>query len=227
MFQTTARINRCYYADECDIYLIYGPLGFGKSSYALKVLAELYGSYEKAKEYIVFHPEDFVNRCLSMSAKGQREKAIVWDDAGYWLFYMKHTDPLVQAVEQYFNVARTNWAAIILTTPTPSWVIHKIRYFPQHISIKIIKANSDLRREKKNRIAKAYQQWVAPDFKHSGVRSRYADTFDAMLPKKFYWEWYKPLRDSYAREATENMKRALEQSLKAIGQVPARLATAT
>jgi len=208
-FITTNIVNQAYYQDEFQLIVVYGPLGFGKSAFAMKVATEIYGDYEKVKNYVVFHPKDFVERCLRMSEQQKRDKLLIWDDAGLWLFYMQFTDPFVQAVIKYMNVARTNWAAMILTTPSPAWVAHKLRNFPQNISIKIIKEGSDLKNPSKPRIAKAYRSWVAPDFRHQGVRLMYQDQFSAMLPNDFFWNWYKPLRDTYALEAGQNMQREL------------------
>ena len=216
-FITAQLINQCYYRDEFKLFLVYGPLGIGKSAYSVHNMAEVLGSpekpdYDKVKDYIVFHPQDFVERCWQMCEKGQRDKAIIWDDAGLWLFAMEFTDPFIKAVLKYMNVARTNWGAMILTTPTPTWVLYKMRTFPQSINIKIIKATSDVNPPKvqRPRIARAYRSWVAPDFKKQGVRTIYEDHFDAMLPKDFF-DWYKPVRDEYAREAAMMMKRELKK----------------
>jgi len=213
-FVTSEIINDAYYQDEFKLFIVYGPLGIGKSAFSLKVAAEIYGSYDKVKDHIVFHPKDFVDKCLTMSQKGKREKLLIWDDAGLWLFHMDYWDPFVQAVIKYMNVARTNWAAIILTTPSPSWVQHKLRYFPQNITIKILKQASDKDHSGKPRLAKAYRSWVAPDFRHTGVRLMYVEKFNAMLPMEFYWDWYKPLRDSYALQASEGMRKQLDKLQK-------------
>lgn len=213
-FITTDIINRAYYQDEFKLFVVYGPLGIGKSAFSLKVAHEVYGDWDKVKEFIVFQPKDFVEKCLSLTERGKREKVLIWDDAGLWLFAMQHNDPFVQSVIKYMNVARTNWAAIILTTPTPSWVIYKLRNFPQNIRIKIIKYSSDQGRTQKLRLAKAYRSWIAPDFKHSGVHSLYRDKFDAFLPRDFYWHWYKPLRDTYAKQAGKLMQKELHTILK-------------
>ena len=210
-FITTKMINRAYYQDEFILKIVYGPLGIGKSSFAIKVGAEVYGSYEKVKEYVVFHPRDFVEKCLTMSKDRKREKLLIWDDAGLWLFYKDFNDPFVQAVLKYMNVARTNWACIILTTPTPAWVQYKLRNFPQSTTIKIIKQASDQDHKGKPRLAKAYRSWVAPDFRKRGVRLLYMEQFNAMLPNDFFFDWYKPLREQYAVTASEKMNNLLER----------------
>jgi hypothetical protein len=214
MLVTAKLIDDAYYADEFKLFTAYGPLGIGKSAYSLKIGAELYGSYDKVKDYLVFHPKEFVEKCFKMSETHRRDKLIIWDDAGLWLFALEFTDPFMHAVMKYMNVARTNWAGMILTTPTPMWVIYKLRNFPQCINIKIIKQTSDKVMEGKPRIAKGYRSWIMPDFKKQGVRLIYEDQFNAMLPHKFYWDWYKPLRDSYAKDAAFLMKRELAKVMK-------------
>lgn len=212
-FKMTDMINHAYYRDEFQLFIVYAPLGYGKSTYAVKVLSELYNKdWEKVKDYIVFPPKDFVTKCVEMNKKGQREKAIVWDDAGLWLFALQRNDPFVQAVLKYMNVARTNWGAMILTTPTPSWVTYKMRNFPQHINVKVIKAADDIGRQQRLRFAKGYRQWTAPDFKHTGVHKIFQDYYDATMPDDFY-KWYKPIRDDYAKQASELMNETLADLL--------------
>jgi len=222
MFELTKLIDHAYYHDEFELIIVYAPLGYGKTTYAVKTLAQLYkDNWEEVKRKLVFHPKDFVQLCFKMSETGKREKAAIWDDAGLWLFALDQFDPFVKAVIKYLNVARSNWGALIFTTPTPAWIINKIRRFPQNYTIKIIKATSDLHRIQRPRVATAYRSWVAPDFKHTGVRTQFKDSFDATMPKDFY-NWYKPLRESYAKMAVNLMQKNLESVLKNIGDQTAR-----
>jgi len=222
MFELTNLINHAYYHDEFELIIIYAPLGYGKTTYATKTLAQLYhDDWEQVKSHLVFHPKDFVELCFGMAKKNRRDKAVIWDDAGLWLFALDQFDPFVKAVIKYLNVARSNWGAIIFTTPTPTWIINKIRRFPQNYCIKVIKASSDLRRIQRPRIATAYKSWVAPDFKKSGVRTKFRDHFDATMPTDFY-NWYKPLRDTYAKMAIDLMSKNLESVLKNVGDTPIR-----
>lgn len=198
------------------MFLPYGPLGIGKSSYACKVVAEIYGepkkpNWEAVKEHMVFHPREFVEKCEYMMDRGRKDKVLIWDDAGLWLMALEHWHPFVRGVVKYLNVARTNWAALIFTTPLPTWVIKKVRGFPQAITLKITKASSDTENPHRPRIARAYRYWITPDMKKSGVMEVYRDKFNAIMPNSFYWEWYKPRRDSYARMAIMNMREQLKE----------------
>jgi len=219
---TTKKINDSYFNDECKVFIPYGPLGIGKSAYACRVVAEVYGTkqpdgtilpnWEAVKDHLVFHPRDFVEKCVKMMEKKQKDKVLIWDDAGLWLFALEHNNPFIKAVIKYLNVARTNWAGLIFTTPLPTWVIKKVRGFPQAVSIKITKEMSDYNNTKANpkpRIATAYLFWMSPDMKHSGVRKIYDDKFGAMMPDDFFFDWYKPRRDDYARQAINMMFKEL------------------
>lgn len=211
-FKTVELIQKAYAADECLVLIPYGPLGIGKSTFACKVVAELYGSpgkpnWEAVKQRLVFHPSEFVEKCNTLMERGEKDKALIWDDAGLWLLSLEHWHPFIRAVVKYLNVARTNWAALIFTTPLPTWVIKKVRGFPQAITLKIIKADNKPHRP---RIARAFRYWVTPDMKKSGVMEIYQDKFRGLMPNDFY-DWYKPLRDSYANRAIMGMKEELKQ----------------
>lgn len=209
--KTVELIEKAHTADECKVFIPYGPLGIGKSTYACKVVAELYAvdgkpNWEAVKDHLVFHPSEFVEKCTLLMEQDRKDKALIWDDAGLWLLALEHWSPFIRAVVKYLNVARTNWAALIFTTPLPTWVIKKVRGFPQAITLKIIKASSQPHRP---RIARAFRYWVTPDMRKSGVMEIYRDHFRGLMPNDFY-DWYKPLRDSYARRAIAGMKEELK-----------------
>ena len=213
-FLTTELIEKAYRRDECLVLLPYGPLGIGKSTFACKVVAELYQkngkpNWEAVKSRLVFHPSEFVEKCSELMERGEKDKCLVWDDAGLWLLSLEHWHPFVRAVVKYLNVARTNWGALIFTTPLPTWVIKKVRGFPQAITLKIVRASSDEQHPQRPRIARAFRYWVTPDMKKSGVREIYRDKFSGLMPNRFYY-WYKPLRDSYAARAIKGMKEELQ-----------------
>jgi len=207
-------INTLYAQNEFKPFIVYGPLGIGKSSYAMKCVAEVYGgidslNWEAVKTHLVFHPRDFVDYCTRMIEKGQRAKVLIWDDAGLWLNALEWNSSFIRAVTKYFNVARTNWAAIILTSPLPTYVTKKVRGLPDAITIKIIKTKNDLDAPQRCRCAKGYRFWIAPDMVKSGVREIFEDKFTAILPNTFYY-WYLPVRDRYAKEAVSYMRKELE-----------------
>lgn len=214
-------VDQLYYEDECALGIAYGGfLGTGKSSYCIKTEAEVLGShsgfednkpnFEAVKSFIDFPPKAFVNRLLKMK---RREKMVIWDDMGLWLFVLDWYDPFVKAVCKYLNVARTDWAFIFGNTPSPKMVARRIQYFPEVIRVKISKEASNIDHPKKPRIATAYQVWSAPDMKKTGVRKIFIDRYNAMMPDDFF-KWYKPMRDHYAYIAKMLMYKALDKLQK-------------
>jgi len=213
-------IDRLFYADECTVAIVYGGyLGTGKSAYCFKGMAEALGShpgfpdnkpnYEAVKKFVVFPPRDFVERSLSSRHK---EKVICWDDMGLHLFALDWYDPFVKATTKYFNVARSDWGLILGNTPSPKMIVKRIQAFPSGVRIKIRKATSEWLNSKKPRIATAYRIWESPDLKKTGVTTQgmWIDKYFAMLPDSFY-DWYKPIRDSYAQQAKERMLQQIEK----------------
>lgn len=227
-FITAQQIRKAYFEDEFYPYVVYGGLGRGKSSYALQLLAAIYGEpikengktvgyipdWEAAKKRVVFKPEEFLQLCRE---RKEKDRAVVWDDAGYWLYSLDYYKPFVKAVGKYLSVARTDWGAIIFTTPHPDWIIRKAWTMPNVVLAHVIKASTHQYTNKqgekviyKNRDARVYKSWRTPDGKKRGVRLEYIDKFNAMLPDEIF-HWYQPKRDSYAREAKKLMTSEMEK----------------
>ncbi len=54
--------------------------------------------YDSVKPWVVFKPEEFLDKVLEVD---EREKALIWDDAGYWLFSLDWYEPFVKAVSRW------------------------------------------------------------------------------------------------------------------------------
>jgi hypothetical protein len=214
----------------------YGPLGYGKSAYAFKVAVDVLlwnyrttlfdaYDYEDPEEYqearrkawdlvkqiIIFHPEQFFQKLDEIEALGIRLPLLVWDDAGLWLFALEYNDPFLIKVTKYFVVARTLLAGVFCTTPNPSYIINKLRNFPQAYNLGITKTTgSEKGKDKYRRRAKAYLQYfnIIKGMRVSGPK--YYDEFLCLMPDDFY-KWYKPLRDEYERMARSLMKEEWEK----------------
>lgn len=218
---TAQEIMRMYEEDEFVPFIIYGGLGYGKSSYAIRVLSEVYGdssgpNFEAVKERIVFLPEQFLSACQKVE-DAERDKALIWDDAGFWLYSLDYYKPLVKAVTKYLSVARTHWASILFTTPVSDWIVKKAVNMPDERLVRISKQTSVVHTDKegekrlyKYRNAFVYRSWRSPDGKKSGVKTIYIDKYNAMLPDDFY-SWYKKKRDSYAQQGMNMIKNEIEK----------------
>lgn len=168
----------------------YVDLNSGISGYAIQTLLQLYdGDFEKVKSLIVFTPQEYI-RVLKMI---KHEKALLWDDAGYWLYAQDFNVPFVKQAVKYINVARTKLSALILNTPSISMLVKKIRTMDS-IVVKIVKANRD--GYDRMRLAKGYRNAMHPTGRKY-VTQIFEDSFSKYMPTDFYL-WYKPIRDYYA-----------------------------
>lgn len=217
------KIVRNYERDDFSLIIIYGNLRIGKSTYAIKAMEQAlqYLGMLKGKmtpqvlKWIMgWETEEVVDTWMLVE---ERQPGYIWDDAGYWLHSMNWNDPLMISVQQYFNVVGTDYNTMMLTTPSPKWVLSKIANMPDMFRIKVTKRTGGKRDDdyiKFARQAKAYQKWESPDLKRGGVNTKMRDLFSCKMEQELY-DWYKPVRDSYARRAKlaiiDNLKKQRER----------------
>ena len=210
------RIIKNYERDEFNNVIIHGTPRIGKSAYIIKVLMQvalyLWGEdwdrWKYFERYFGWDPEENVDRWIDIT---ERIPMFVWDDAGYWLHSLNWTDPLLQAIQKYFNVIGTDINTIILTTPSPTWILSKIAKMPGTLRTKIVKSRggiSDAPSVKWGRLAITYEPWQTPDMKKHGVNKRFKDNFNCMIPDEIYKEYY-PIRKHYAMQAKLAIREAL------------------
>jgi len=198
-------IISAYFNDELILIVIHGKQGFGKSSYASMVVAQVHGyvkgketnpdatefeyDWKAAKEYLIFTPRQFLT--LSRTRKRKAPVSVV-DDAGLWLNAMDFHHPLVKATGKFLEVARTKWGAIIFTCSDLKQIFTKIRNMPHVYTVRITKFKTD-KTHRDRRSATIFEGWVSEDLKKSGRKTRFIDIFYAHMPDKYY-EWYRPER---------------------------------
>jgi hypothetical protein len=202
--------------DDFNSIIIHGTPRIGKSAYIIKVMAQvmdyLWGidanRWKHFKPYFGWDPEENVERWINLT---ERLPMFVWDDAGYWLHSLNWTDPLLQAIQKYFNVIGTDINTIILTTPSPTWILSKIAGMPGTLRTKIVKRDGgigDNPTRLYSRLALTYEPWYSPDLKKHGVNKRFKDNFNCYIPDEIYKEYY-PIRKAYAMKAKLAIREAL------------------
>jgi len=102
-------------------------LGIGKTVYSLKVATRVYGSWDVAKQYVVFMPQDFLAVFDRAVKEGRTVRLIVWDDAGVWIGRMRWLDKYVKAVKEFLNAIRTHCHHIIFTAPAAGELVRGVR----------------------------------------------------------------------------------------------------
>jgi hypothetical protein len=221
--QLTRWIDEAYNPpEEFKLFTIYAGLGKGKSCYAFKAVTEVLmniyklteeDAWEFLKTVICFHPQQFFDKLDEIRSTGfYRVPSIVWDDAGLWLYALDWNDPFMIALGKYMNVARSRLASLVLTTPSPLFIIRKLRGFPDAINIKIVKYTAAPRTQWLRR-ARGYQMEMLPDTVKFMVYKKFDDYFNCKMPDRFY-AWYKPLRDMYEAMAFDLIKKSWEEHRK-------------
>ena len=216
-------IISAYYNDELILVVIHGKQGFGKSTYASVVIAQVIGyikgkekdpnattfryDWTAAKNYFAFKPRQF----LTLSRKQKKKSPCTCvDDAGLWLNAMDFNNPLVKATGKFLEVARTKWAAILFTCSDQKQVFSKLRNMPHVFTIRITKRGTGKEGHKDRRTAIIYSGWASEDLKKSGRKTKAIDVFYADMPMEFY-NWYKPLRDSLADTGLNELQLELDK----------------
>jgi len=210
---TTTLIEKARHNNECRNFIVYGPLGYGKTAFSLNVLMELYDTTDPdiLSRYFFFDPAEFLNKVTRFK---QQVKSVAWDDAGVWLYYMDFQTDLIKNVSKLMQLIRTRTASVIYTTPTPTLILGKLRNFPQTTTLKISKRGGEPRPGYRNtaRRVTAYQSYMLPDLHKLRVRKLYVDDFDVMLPRDVY-KWYCNERRGYIEQIEEKLQVELPEAL--------------
>ena len=210
-FITTEMINKSHYDNECQNFIVYGPLGYGKTSFALQVLMELYNTEDPdiLSKYFFFDPAEFLSKVTQFK---DQVPAVAWDDAGVWLYYMDYQSSLLKNVSKLMQLIRTRTAAVLFTTPTPSLVFGKLRNFPQTITLKVSKVSGHLHERNLRRVT-AYRSWMMPDLQKLRVKKLFVDDYSCMLPNDLF-KWYSEQRRGYIEQVEEKLQSELPKSLQ-------------
>ena len=222
-------IVAAYLKDDFNLFIIHGTPRIGKSTYGIKCMGQavdylwgediftIKGSTADSirapicQKYMGWDPNDNVETWLNID---ERIACYQWDDAGYWLFSLNWTDPLLISIQKYFNVIGTDINSMMMTTPAPEWILSKIATMPGTMRIKITKRDggrSDADSKLYSRRAVGYIPWKYPDLKGGGVNKKIHDEFSCKLPEPFYSKWYKPTREYYAKAAKLEMLEELRR----------------
>ena len=199
---TAEKIRQAHYRNECQNFIVYGPLGYGKTSYAVHILMEVYKTTDinELKKYYAHTPIEVL---AMLQGFKEQKPCIVWDDAGVWLYYMDYANPLVKHFGKNLQMIRTKVASIIFTTPNPTLILGKLRNFPQTLTLKIAKVGA--KRHALKRRATAYQSFLLPDLQKFRVKKIYEDDFGVMLPHDVY---------SYLTERRKKYVEMLEKQIE-------------
>ena len=216
-------IISAYYNDELIIVVVHGKQGYGKSTYASIIIAQVCGyikgkqknpdatvfeyDWQAAKQYFAFQPRDF----LTLSRRQNNKSPVCCvDDAGLWLNSMDYHNPLVKATGKFLEVARTKWACIMFTCSDLKQIFTKIRNMPHVYTVRITKQGAGRNQQRDRRFATIYEGWVSEDMKKSGRKTKYLDVYYAEMPPVFY-NWYQPERNKLADSGLDELELELNK----------------
>jgi len=248
-FITTHKILEEYATYGFFGLIVYGPLRSGKSVFTVKLLAEIFGiiqrndwktmitrpfdewnqyvdretklDWEAWKKWMVFLPEEWMEAIDSVEGAGEQHPMIVWDDAGLWASAYRWADDFGKAVNEYVNVAATDFASVCYTTPDPRWLLTHIRQMPGGHNARVIKTSGNI--YDYSRRLKVYEGWITPDFKKGGVTSAYIDNYNCRLPDDVYNE-YNVKRRTYTKIAKQHLREVIAQIRANKGEKAANMA---
>jgi hypothetical protein len=184
-------------------------LGIGKTVYSLKVATKVYGSWDVAKQYIVFMPQDFLAVFDRAIKEGRPVKLIIWDDAGVWIGRMRWLDKYVKTVKEFLNAIRTHCHHIIFTAPSASEIVKGVRdQLNVYTFISSISENPP-----RSRAAFVFRSVLDDYMKKKVVDGMLVYTFKRYFE---FYEEYMAMRKKYVEIGLARMKTALEEVVKEI-----------
>lgn len=208
--------------------IITGNMGSGKSAYAIKTLAQLYGKlkFEEGKDgnknlvleepawdawekWLVFMPEDFLRKLQDAQAGGKQLPALVWDDAGAWANKYIWYTPVAQRIATWFNTGRMSFACVIFTTPDEDDLFTGIRNLRDNHLGKVARVTGNPTDAWVRRCT-VYQRWKAVDGKKTGVNKIYIDRYTCKLPDSVY-ESYRAVRREYTKILVDEIKHDMDE----------------
>jgi len=202
-------IQNWYTANELRIIIVEGYQGVGKSLYALLIASEIYKTWnwDILRKYFAYDPEELLRK---IRYKRVRSPLLIWDDSGNWLNNQDYKNRWVKETAKYFQVARTQWGCIILTTVDAEDIVKSIRTMNNRILVQIMK-NSD-KTHPDRRLARIFTRWKSPDKTRQGEANKIDETF---YLHNCDWECYKEYekyRKGFAFQATNKMLKYMDQS---------------
>ena len=193
-----AYINNAFFG-----LIIYGRQGIGKTTYMLKVMYDVYGSWDLVFKHLVFSLDDLVD---VIKNDDKRFIVIGWDDAGihghkYRYFRSRESAELISA---WLDAIRTQVSALLITTVNPMNLLKPIRDSLGFMFGKVTLVNSYGERE-----ITVYNRTFLPTGA-SFVRKSYVEFFSAKLDDNVYKK-YLEMRDAFYKEAKKRLIDALEK----------------
>jgi DNA polymerase III delta prime subunit len=195
-------IKHWYKYNEMRIVIVEGYTGVGKSLFSLLVASKIYNTncWAKLKPFYVYDRNEFID---IVKNKRVRSPLLVWDDAGNWLHAQDYQKKEVIDVCKYFQVARPDWACIMLTTVDAEDIVSRIRNMKERILVQVIRDSS--RKEPDRRKARVFTRWKSPDKTKKGEENVVNQRFYLHQCDETLYKNYEMYRNSFVKQAKKEL----------------------
>jgi hypothetical protein len=220
---TVHHILQAYALDESLGFIVYAPRGYGKSSWSFQVGSKVIGREsepewgDRLKKWTWFTPQEF---CDIITHTYHKTILGIWEDAGYWLNRLFWYDEFVREALRYMTLQRSQFGALIFSTPSLQLLPNKILELEDVLRVKIYKQDkygnpqTDQHSPDRPRCAVVKRPWYSDDMRKHGVSMAWSENFSAFMPDDFY-KWYKPVREGYVKMAAIRIQEAINKSRNA------------
>ena len=206
--------------DGFQAFILIGGKGHGKSAYSIKTTAFYFMLYEEyscgeaylaALDRLAFTAEELIDRIERYG------DVVIWDDAGLhgstYLWFDQAGQEYLKALVDWYDVARTDVKAIIMSTPTKKKLPLVIRTDPEALLVRISRYGysqiNGIGRVKRS-LARAARN-IEPLFTDRTYREEvYRDLFTVWMPAPVY-TYYNHIRKSYSRMARARLKEVIQK----------------
>lgn len=196
-------IKKAYEKYDFISAYIYGPQGVGKTTYALKVMFEIYQDWDQVLNHTFLTTEALTSKLNEAVQNDERIPAILIDDAGLvFIKYMWYKDFSIWFSKLY-NLIRTICAGVLFTSVEVSDIIKFIRD-------KVIYRVAIIKQEEKAK-AIGYRVFTLPSLEQR-VKLTFEDTFTLQLPQE--------VRDKYNQQRKEVIKNLMTDITKRTQKKP-------
>ena len=199
-------------------FLIVGRRGRGKTTYSLKTVANYFmvyedlecgEAYQETLSRLAFTSKDLMNKIE------QYGDIIIWDDAGVWgstlMWYDPSMRPYLEALLDWFDVARTDINVLMMSAPNKKKLPPKIRDDEDTILIKINHNGiKEINGEKVNTsVAIAVENQESLWNEKTYRPTIFTDYFTVRLPDPVYY-FYVIIRRKYSEYTRKRLRKIID-----------------
>jgi len=222
--ETARHLYNAYESDEIFSAVIFGQRGYGKSSFCMKILYDLfhnglgYGynpAWNKVLENTLHSKKMFSEKFDNLREEDDKARGLHLDDAEQWLSSLvwqkkgnKKERKLMEEIRTLLPAMRTRSSGNLFSCDNPLKLDTSIRDRPLK-RIKIVKIDNP--KFQRPRQARVYSQDVYPSLtQRIDGDSLWTHDFDATLPDEVFRK-YNKMRKSYSDRAIEQISQSRKE----------------